>query len=153
MGIKMMTDVQMKNKQLVEEYPFLMPRDWEDKPLEDYDYSFTILDEMPTGWRNAFGEQMCAEIKAALGPDLEKYRIEQVKEKFGELRWYTNWTSDALEDIIEKYAELSARTCISCGAPATKISIGWISPWCDECSKGLHNKFKSINSEKILDNI
>ena len=50
-----------------------------------------------------------------------------------------------VSDIIAKYEELSARTCINCGAPATKISLGWISPWCDVCSKDIHDTLMNID--------
>ena len=36
-------------------------------------------------------------------------------------------------EIIEKYENLSYHTCINCGKPATKISTGWICPYCDNC--------------------
>ncbi len=128
------------NKQLIEQYPFLMPYNvWTGKMLEDYNYEYTWLDDMPDGWRNAFGLQMCEEIKQALLEDggeqlLNEYKIDQIKEKFGYLRWYDNWTTKKVQDIIYKYEDISARTCISCGKPATKISRGWICPWCDDCA-------------------
>lgn len=129
-----------KNKKLCEKYPFLIPRNrWTGEVVEDYDYSYTELDAMPDGWRKVFGEQMCEEIQNELNKlseeDKLKYRILQIKEKYGYLRWYSNWHTDEIAKIITKYEELSERTCIKCGAPATKISLGWISPWCDECAK------------------
>lgn len=144
-----------ENKRLVEEYPFLIPRNrFTDEILDDYDYTYTELDDMPDGWRKAFGEQMCAEIKEALGPDIYDYRIEQIKEKFGQLRWYDRNSDKNIDKIIDKYTKLSEHTCISCGAPATKVSLGWIDPWCDECASKMHGQFKSLNLEKdILDNI
>lgn len=48
-------------------------------------------------------------------------------------------------NIISKYEQLSARTCIKCGQPATKISLGWISPWCDNCSNDIHDECMDIN--------
>ena len=52
-----------ENKKLIEKYPFLMPRNvWTDELLKDYDYSFTLYDEMPKGWADAFGMQMLEEI-------------------------------------------------------------------------------------------
>ena len=73
-----------ENKRLVEEYPFLIPRNrFTDEIPDDYDYTYTELDDMPDGWRKAFGEQMCAEIKEALGPDIYDYRVIQIKEKYG----------------------------------------------------------------------
>lgn len=97
--------------------------------------SYTELDDMPTGWRNAFGIQMCNEIKASLKRDklLHKMRIVQIKEKFGGLRFYYNHGSSDMGNIVRKYETLSYHTCICCGKPATKISKGWISPYCDDC--------------------
>ena len=128
------------NKSLCEKYPFLLPRNrFSGEVVEDYDYSYTELDAMPDGWRKVFGEQMCEEIQNELnklsGEDKLKYRIMQIKEKYGSLRWYTNWTTDGLEKVIAKYEAESCRTCCKCGALATKISLGWISPWCDECAE------------------
>lgn len=96
---------------------------------------YTWLDDMPIGWRKCFGTQMCDEIKTQLKKhgQLEKYRILQIKEKWGELRWYDSWSYKEINDIIDKYTNLSRRTCIICGNPATKISTGYISPYCDNC--------------------
>ena len=81
---------QLKNWILVNKYPFLMPKYWNPETMqyeidEDYKYNFTLLDEMPDGWRRAFGEMMCEEIYTALVEcdGLDDYRIEQIKEKFG----------------------------------------------------------------------
>ena len=134
----MMTEQQIKkNRELVERYPFLTPRyAWSGKIIEDYDYSFTMLDDMPDGWRTAFGEQMCEEIRDVLVKlgKLNDYRVLQIKEKFGQLRWYNDSYCKELEDVIDKYTALSERTCIVCGKPAEFVSTGWISPWCGECA-------------------
>ena len=139
------------NKILVEKYPFLLPRNlWTDEPYEDYDYSYTKLDSMPNGWRKAFGEQMCKEIAEILKEAdwVDKYRITQIKEKFGSLCWYYGGVpssiSQKLHDCVNKYGKLSFRTCISCGKPATVMSTGWISPFCDDCSKSVRDKFIPI---------
>jgi hypothetical protein len=57
----------------------------------------------------------------------------QIKEKFGELRWYDEFSTQDVQDIIDKYEDISRRTCLICGKPATKMSTGWISPYCDDC--------------------
>jgi hypothetical protein len=99
--------------------------------------SYTELDAMEPGWRKAFGIQMCKEIKKELKKHkfLYKYRIVQIKEKFGGLRWYDSGTpkDSKILDIIDKYTQISYRTCGDCGKPATKISKGWIYPYCDNC--------------------
>lgn len=150
---KKMSDEKSKeaNRKLIEQFPFLMPRNvWSGKRITDgagywpgspdeapkYDYEFTELDAMPDGWRKAFGEQMCKEIMDELVEHgmVDDYYPVQIKEKYGSLRWYDNMgTKKLYHEIIPKYEKLSERTCIICGRPATKISKGWISPYCDEC--------------------
>ena len=71
------------NQKLIERFPFLMPRNrWTGEVPEDYDYSYTELDSMPDGWRKAFGEQMCEDIREELvrAEYLDQYRITQIKE-------------------------------------------------------------------------
>lgn len=130
------------NKQLIEKYPWLLPHNrWTDEVSEDYDYSYTELDDMPVGWRFVFGEQMCAEIQELLVKVdyVDKYRIMQIKEKYGSLRWYEGGIPTIIADkyyaLIAKYENLSLHTCIHCGKPARYISRGWISPFCKTCNK------------------
>lgn len=145
--------IKMENKRLCKRYPFLQLRNpWTDKIIKSGYY--TNLDEMPNGWRKAFGIQMCEEIREVLikGNYLYDYRIAQIKEKFGALRWYDEGAPNSiyreLQDIIYKYEEISERTCILCGWPATKISFGWVSPFCDECAEKLSDRvqFKEIDN-------
>ena len=145
-----------KNRELCERYPFLIPWNrwsgklitdcatgedgyWPDDPEShpEYDYEYTELDNMPDGWRKAFGEQMCEELRAALlqDGDLDRYKVVQCKEKYGTLRWYNNGTvvGSHVPDIEQKYERMSEHTCIVCGKPATRITLGWISPYCEDC--------------------
>ena len=85
---------------------------------------------------------------------LDQYRISQIKEKYGALCWYDfGCTEKIWTEIIPKYEKLSTRTCIKCGKPATKVTLGWVSPYCDDCcpdfeyttsveeyEKGVHHK-------------
>lgn len=138
-----------KNKELIEKYPWLLPHNrWTDKVDEKYDYSYTELDAMPDGWLNAFGEDMCEEIQQALnelGEQANTFRIMQIKEKYGSLRFYTNWNTSKISNIIHKYEQISRYTCIKCGAPATRVTTDWISPWCDECAKKFFDDTVDIN--------
>ena len=51
------------------------------------------------------------------------------------LRWYDSGypNNSKVYDIVRKYEQISAKTCVVCGKPATKMSTGWISPYCDDC--------------------
>ena len=108
---------------------------------------------MEDGWDKAFGKQYLDELKTQLKKDkmLYSWRITQLKEKFGECRLYCNFGSDELYNIISKYEDISRKTCIKCGKPATHTSVGWISPYCEECVKmdenGRYITFKESDNQ------
>ena len=123
------------NKKLVKDFPFLLPKDKRDKT---YNYSWTYADEIPYGWLLAFGEQFFNELKKELIKYnfLNKYKVLQIKEKFGSLRWYDcgQPKGSLIEDIIEKYSTLSENICINCGQPdVPMVNDYWISPYCKNC--------------------
>ena len=145
------TDEQKKNYELCMKYPILIPinhrsgRRW-----DGYEYEFTELQLVPTGWNTAFGEQWASEIQDVIDKMPESKRSEvhilDLKEKYGVLRQYFSYHTDELDEVIRKYEKISKNTCVLCGAPATKISVGWISPYCDECAdKKTYLKFVPIS--------
>ena len=79
-------DNRSENRRLIEQYPFLLP--WGTRPDN---IESTELDTMPAGWRTAFGEELCKEIMEELTRNncVDSYRIVQIKEKHGALRWYS----------------------------------------------------------------
>lgn len=134
-----------ENKKLIERFPFLLPRNrWTGKVSDDYDYSYTELDEMPYGWRKAFGEQMCQEIKEELDKFnfTDKYRIMQIKSKYGMIRWYDGGypKGSKIQDIISKYEDLSMCYCADCGKPTKYRTSGWIEYFCEDCKNKLVEK-------------
>ena len=96
----------------------------------------TLKEEAP-GWYAAFGEQFLKELGDAVKKlpkkDRRAFRITQIKEKYGELCVYANFGSNEIYDVIIKYEYLSYHTCINCGKPATKLTDGYILPYCDDC--------------------
>jgi hypothetical protein len=66
---------------------------------------------------------------------IEDIEIMQVKEKFGGLRIYTNWTTDEVDNIINQAEWEASKTCEACGS-VENVSTegkGWISTLCDNC--------------------
>jgi len=143
-----------ENKKLCDKYPFLA---WYGDPLymgynENHalDYKYTWEDEVPAGWRKAFCPQIWDELKAILEKAnyVNDFRFVQIKEKWGTLRLYYSGVPEEIYDEIEawesKYDKLSEKTCIHCGKPAKYMSIGWISPWCEDCAKEIDNAIIKI---------
>ena len=131
----------MNNKELCERYSFLIPRNrFTGKIPDDFDYSYTELDAMPDGWRKAFGERMCEEIRDALIEEnyLDEYRISQIKEKYASLRWYDFGATQKVHDIISKYEYISQFICMRCGSPYAKFfNNGWLYTICENCASEL----------------
>ena len=87
------------------------------------------------GWYQII-DDLCAKIKAHVDEvklKYPKYKMEasQVKEKFGTLRFYTDYSHPAVEEFIREAVALSAKTCDVCGEPGHCASYrGW---WMTMC--------------------
>ena len=137
-----MYNITMTNKELIKKYPFLRIRNAMTGKITR-GYKQTYLDWMPGGWRFAFSDLLVDEISRALGKQAKHYRIMDIKEKFGGLRWYDENGNEETYRIVFRYEQLSKLVCIRCGAKATKISKGWISPYCDKCANDMNGGNKA----------
>lgn len=100
--------------------------------------TYTELDAMPNGWRKRFGIQFCKELKQAIKETptkdyMRNFRIMQIKEKWGTLQCYVNYSSESVSRVINKYEYISQFVCINCGKDAVKKTTGWICPYCEDC--------------------
>lgn len=122
-------------KALIEEYPYLLPRDYTtDEVVENFDYEFVNGEyDLPAGWFELF-LQCCEDIKQPLmtSGHLDKFRFIQIKEKYGCMRIYTNGVSNEIHNILAKYEFLSSKVCCVCGNPAAVQANDWISSYCFE---------------------
>ena len=133
----MAVDKQTENEKLIERYPFLLPQH-SLSGTHSTDFEFSVLDEMPAGWRAAFGEDICKEIMEELVRNncVDSYQIVQIKEKYGELRWYSQGGTERIHrEIVPKYEKISRRICIQCGQSAILVSKSRIAPWCNACAE------------------
>ena len=79
-------------------------------------------------WNNARAERH---------PDLhyepiEQVVVEQIKEKFGGLRFYYRGGNDTIAGMVAMAESFAEHTCETCGAPGTRRSGGWIRTLCDK---------------------
>lgn len=75
---------------------------------------------------------------AAIDPN---YRVDQIKEKFGELRYYVHLSNDltksqvdAIHQLIGEAEDTTLQTCDVCGAPGKRATQGrgYIATRCEE---------------------
>jgi hypothetical protein len=141
-----------ERKQLIEKYPYLIPRTMYNGEVHpDYDYNHIVGEwDLPKGWFELF-LQCCEDIYKPLEDAgcLDSFRFLQVKEKFGQMRLYHCDASEEACDIISKYEFLSEQVCCVCGKHAVATTRGWICPYCDEHIKTYTDRGEIVDSLEI----
>lgn len=136
---------------LYDKYPSLFRQ--KDLPMTQTAMCWGV--ETDDGW---FGiiDEMCAKIteyenlkRAELGDDHENVEFFQIKEKFGILRVYTNYSDPVVNNIIEETREKSATVCAACGADKakTKVLRGWYYTFCDPCREDYIERMKQRDNQ------
>jgi len=86
---------------------------------------YDIIDNLCEKIQNYVDETGCEQIEA-----------EQVKEKFGGLRFYINFGNDKVYEYINEAEELAENTCEICGTTENiGYTKGWITTCCKNCVK------------------
>ena len=106
------------------------------------------LEQLPNGWRIAFGNQLADDVIALTKKyNFEnEYEVLQIKEKFGGLRWYEGHVPHEMytehNNLIHGYEQMSYRTCVICGNAAEIPYNIYDQPICDECKDDLKRNIK-----------
>lgn len=93
--------------------------------------------ECDDGWYNII-DALCANMQNHIdwreknGHEVPQVVAEQVKEKFGGLRFYYRGGDDVIDGMVQMAESISERTCETCGAPGTPTTGGWIRTLCDQ---------------------
>ena len=80
--------------------------------------------ECGTGWGELL-DKLCADIERELNKDAElkkEFKIAQIKEKFGGLRFYTYSVTDEIDKIIDEAEKKSFTICEVCGDKGKLLS-------------------------------
>ena len=95
----------------------------------------------------AYKEKRLAEIVAGdfrQVPDaIPQVTLDQVKEKFGTLRFYYTGGDEYISGMVTMAEAMSGVTCEECGDPGERRGGGWIYTACD-----LHTKPEHLNSDE-----
>jgi hypothetical protein len=91
-----------------------------------------------TGWWPII-ETLCANIQSYTDwwnknretrPVVEQVVVEQIKEKFGGLRFYYTGGDDQISGMVRMAESWASHSCEECGAPGTSGGKGWIRTLC-----------------------
>ena len=108
--------------------------------------------ECGDGWYNIIN-QLCANIqhhidwrnrKNELNPNqpiVPQVTVDQVKEKFGTLRFYYTGGDDYIDGLVSMAESMSGVTCEECGNPGSTVGRGWLTTLCEKHAeeRGIYN--------------
>lgn len=88
------------------------------------------LESVGKGWASLINEvfDVYENIKGTI-------KIVQVKEKWGGLRIYTDYSNSTLDEVIRKVEGLSVTICEDCGNAGKIIGTGWYRTLCTNCEE------------------
>ena len=88
------------------------------------------------GWFNILNQLMGSiqhhlDWKNKNGLVVDQVTLDQVKEKFGTLRFYYSGGDDVVDGMVRLAESMTCVTCEVCGSPGTQNSSGWITTLCE----------------------
>ena len=92
----------------------------------------TMKAHSPESKEKRLGEIVAGDFRQV--PDaIPQVTLDQVKEKFGTLRFYYSGGDEYINGLVSMAESMSAITCETCGKPGTQTSGGWIKTICEPC--------------------
>jgi len=119
-------------RKLCEQYPKMMVN--RDLPMTETAMCWGF--ECSDGWFNILNQLMGdiqhhIDWKNRNGEVVPQVTLDQVKEKFGTLRFYYTGGDDVIDGMVRMAESMSGVTCEVCGSPGHQRGGGWIRTLCD----------------------
>ena len=121
------------DKQLVNKYPKIFANRYGDKTETAMCWGL----EHGDGWFNII-DRLCANIQGYIdwqnqvNETVQQVVADQVKEKYGTLRFYYSGGDDRIAGMVTMAESMSAVTCEFCGKPGKRNNSGWLRTACEE---------------------
>ena len=95
----------------------------------------------PTEWDEDRADEIMNE-EVRVTPYVQWIHVDQIKEKFGGLRFYYQFGDDTISGMVNMAESWAARTCEQCGNIGERRSGGWVRTLCDEHEAERQAKYK-----------
>ena len=80
----------------------------------------------------------------AVPQSIPQVTLDQVKEKFGTLRFYYSGGDDVIDGMVRMAEAMSGTTCEECGSPGQRRGGGWVTTLCKE-----HAEARGIYTDEL----
>ncbi|NMA85002.1 MAG: hypothetical protein GX962_14195 [Epulopiscium sp.] len=113
--------------------------------INDYIWQglITVNYEYGSGWHDVIIElvMQIEDIYKKNNVDITDFKINQIKEKYGTLRFYAISSLGEVHDLISEYEDKSKELCCECGEIGSlHEKHGWSQTLCDKCAIRLEYK-------------
>lgn len=108
---------------------------------------FICKDRVPSMWDEERIEELLAQGYQEPTQKVHRVVVDQVKEKFGGLRFYYRGGDDVVDGMVRMAESWAARTCETCGNPGTLRHGGWVRTLCDQHEAEYQERQKKMRSE------
>jgi len=114
--------------------------------------NFDLFEETMKALPNdEYKEKRLAEIVAGdfrpVPESIPQVTLDQVKEKFGTLRFYYQGGDDYISGMVSLAESMTAVTCENCGNPGSCRGGGWVHTYCTPCEEARELARKKLDQE------
>ncbi len=102
----------------------------------------TMKAHSPESKEKRLGEIVAGDFRQ-VPESIPQVTLDQVKEKFGTLRFYYSGGDDYISGLCSMAESMSAVTCEECGNPGKTVGGGWLTTLCKE-----HAEARDIYTEE-----
>ena len=119
--------------------------------------NFDLFEETTKAQPNDdYKEKRLAEIIAGdfreVPQSIPQVTLDQVKEKFGTLRFYYTGGDDIIDGMVRMAESMSGCTCESCGNVGERRGGGWVHTYCTPCEEKRNTARKQSDEEYAKQN-
>ena len=114
--------------------------------------NFDLFEEIMKALPNdEYKEKRLGEIVAGdfrpVPESIPQVTLDQVKEKFGTLRFYYQGGDDYISGMVSLAESMTAVTCENCGNPGSCRGGGWVHTYCTPCEEARELARKKLDQE------
>ena len=96
---------------------------------------FNILDQLMGNIQHHIDWKQAQKEKYNRGEGCTQVTLDQVKEKFGTLRFYYTGGDDAIDGMVRMAESMTGVTCEECGNVGERRGGGWVHTYCEPCEE------------------
>lgn len=103
--------------------------------------------KLASDWDEERADQIMENLGGPITPKVNWIHIEQIKEKFGGLRFYYQGGDDHIAGMVTMAEVWAGRTCEKCGNAGIRRGGGWIRTLCDTHEEEYQDGKKKMSDE------